>query len=120
MTYPQYPAYIKENKSTLPAADLKRYQDQYKIVAEIVGKFEEPGAESEMKGDPDAQRRNKEVVALVAKMNECGAPPKELMGEMPAGQFFALYTLDSSLTERAGMEVGPDGVPAMPEGCTIC
>lgn len=40
-----------------------------------------------MKGDPEAVRRNGEVVALVEQMNACGAPPKELMGEMPAGEF---------------------------------
>lgn len=47
-----------------------------------------------MKGDPDAVRRNKEVVALVAKMNECGAPPTEIMGAMPAGQYLSILRFD--------------------------
>lgn len=35
-------------------------------------------------------------------MNECGAPPKEIMGELPAG-----------------MDLGADGVPKLPEECSI-
>jgi len=34
-----------------------------------------------------SEARTEEVVELVAKMNECGAPPKDIMGEMPPGEF---------------------------------
>lgn len=102
-------------------------------MAEIVGKFEEPGAEKEEGLTPAEEERRKarglEVVDLVAKvsfqsfwyrfsagpggsadgvsrscsqMNECGAPPKEIMGELPPG-----------------MDLGADGVPKLPEDCCI-
>ena len=35
-------------------------------------------------------------------MQEQGAPPTEIMGELPPG-----------------VEVGPDGAPNMPEGCVV-
>lgn len=33
------------------------------------------------------KERQGEVAELVAKMNDCGAPPKEIMGELPPGEF---------------------------------
>ncbi|GAA6063429.1 hypothetical protein JCM10212_002615 [Sporobolomyces blumeae] len=103
----KYPAYLESARPTLPPADLTRYETQQRIVSSIVTLFEEPGADKPVE-DMTAQEkdrnddRTEEVVELVAKMNECGAPPKEIMGEMPPG-----------------MELGPDGVPKIPE-CTIC
>ncbi|GAA5898104.1 uncharacterized protein JCM6883_000924 [Sporobolomyces salmoneus] len=103
----KYPAYLALARSTLPPADLERYEKQYAVVVSIVQKFEEPGADKPLEQQTEqekalSQERTDEVVELVAKMNEYGAPPKQLMGEMPAG-----------------MELGPDGVPKIPE-CTIC
>ncbi|GAA6005829.1 hypothetical protein JCM11491_004025 [Sporobolomyces phaffii] len=103
----KYPAYLTSARSTLPPADLERYEKQHSIVVSIVSKFEEPGADKPLDDQTDAEKersteRTEEVVDLVAKMNECGAPPKEIMGEMPPG-----------------MDLGPDGVPKIPE-CTIC
>ncbi|GAA5833993.1 hypothetical protein JCM11251_003585 [Rhodosporidiobolus azoricus] len=102
----KYPSYLSSNRSTLPAADLARYEKQQVIVQSIVAKFEEPGADKPVgKGTKEEEerreKRTEEVVDLVAKMNECGAPPSEIMGEMPPG-----------------MELGADGVPKMPE-CVV-
>ncbi|KAK4058315.1 Peroxisome chaperone and import receptor [Microbotryomycetes sp. JL221] len=95
----KYPAYLKENESKLPADDLKRFKQQQSIVNEIVAKFEQEGSDA----DEDAKiERQNEITELVAKMNDCGAPPKEIMGEMPAD-----------------LELGPDGMPKMPEDCII-
>lgn len=63
-----------------------------------MAKFEEPGATSEKKGEPSFVARNAAVVELVAKMNECGAPPKELMGDMPAGESLSPTRPGSKLT----------------------
>ncbi|GAA5831705.1 hypothetical protein JCM3766R1_004984 [Sporobolomyces carnicolor] len=103
----KYPAYLASARSTLSATDLERYEKQHAIVVSIVSKFEEPGADKPLEKQSEQEKersseRTEEVVELVAKMNECGAPPKEIMGEMPPG-----------------MELGPDGVPKIPE-CTIC
>lgn len=67
-------------------------------------------------------------------MNECGAPPTEIMGEMPPGafRFFLSSSFFLSFLSRfgpqpspatdsdlrlAGMELGPDGAPKVPECC---
>lgn len=39
----KFPAWMEKNKDTLPPDDLKRYQEQQVLVAEMVTKFEEPG-----------------------------------------------------------------------------
>ncbi|GAA5996124.1 hypothetical protein JCM5350_000495 [Sporobolomyces pararoseus] len=103
----KYPAYLTSARSTLSATDLERYEKQQSIVVSIVSKFEEPGADKPLEQQSELEKtrsaeRTEEVIELVAKMNECGAPPKEIMGEMPPG-----------------MELGPDGAPKIPE-CTIC
>ncbi|BGP14378.1 Peroxisome chaperone and import receptor [Rhodosporidiobolus nylandii] len=101
----KYPEYLAQHGSSLPSEDLERYKKQEAIVRTIVGKFDEPGADKKPPLSPAEEeqhaKRMDEVVELVAKMNECGAPPKELMGDMPPG-----------------MELGSDGVPKLPE-CTI-
>lgn len=38
----KYPAWMEKNKITISKEDLKRYEEQQKVVAEIVKKFEEP------------------------------------------------------------------------------
>ncbi|GAA5983093.1 hypothetical protein JCM11641_004910 [Rhodosporidiobolus odoratus] len=101
----KYPAYLAEHASSLPPGDLERYNKQNDIVCAIVEKFEEPGADAQPPYSPEEEenrsKRTEAVVELVAKMNECGAPPPEIMGEMPPG-----------------MELGPDGVPKVPD-CVV-
>ncbi|GAA5858548.1 hypothetical protein JCM8547_007355 [Rhodosporidiobolus lusitaniae] len=98
----KYPAYLKEHADSLSSEDLARYKKQETIVRTIVTKFEEPGADKAPPYTPEEEevrsKRMEDVVDLVAKMNECGAPPSEIMGEMPPG-----------------MELGSDGVPKMPD-----
>lgn len=74
----QYPAYLAQHRSTLPADDLARYEKQHGIVREIVAKFEEPGADQAAGAEGPAklsaeeeskrQKRMDEVVDLVAKV----------------------------------------------------
>jgi len=69
-------------------------------VASIVSKFEEPGADKPLEQQSPSEKerseaRTEEVVELVAKMNECGAPPKDIMGEMPPGKSQLLFFSDS-------------------------
>lgn len=37
----KFPAWLEKNRATTPADDLKRYEEQKVLVAEIVGKFQE-------------------------------------------------------------------------------
>ncbi|KAM0754616.1 Pex19-domain-containing protein [Meredithblackwellia eburnea MCA 4105] len=106
----KYPDYLTSNASTLSTEDKDRYQRQLVVVRSIVAKFDEPGAEKDdleldkltAKEKEDRKRRREEVAELVKQMNDCGAPPSEIMGEMPEG-----------------MELGPDGVPKLPGDCVI-
>lgn len=98
---------------------MKRYQEQSNIVNEIVAKFEEPGADADDADDDARAARQNEITELVAKvreegvfsfyvepsirfpadrscscllwvqMNDCGAPPKEIMGDMPPGELLS-------------------------------
>ncbi|KAH9824063.1 Pex19 protein family-domain-containing protein [Melampsora americana] len=97
----QYPGWLNERKATLPKEDLDRYQTQSEIVAAVVKKFEDPAWDVEEKaGGEKFAARQQEVVDLLTKMQDCGSPPQELLGEMPPGL------------------VGEDGMPN-PEQCTI-
>lgn len=59
------------------------------------------------------------------QMNECGAPPNEIMGEMPPGASLAVplsffrILLTRVLSSNAGMDLGADGMPKVPE-CVVC
>ncbi|BGP54286.1 hypothetical protein JCM8202_000718 [Rhodotorula sphaerocarpa] len=102
----KYPPYLSAHGASLSSTDRDRFEKQRVIVCEIVAAFEEPGAdhdpEAKLSAEEEQKRaeRTERVVELVAKMNECGAPPSEIMGEMPPG-----------------MELGPDGAPKIPECC---
>lgn len=97
----QYPGWLNERKATLPKEDVDRYQTQSEIVAAVVKKFEDPAWEADEKaGGEKFAARQQEVVDLLTKMQDCGSPPQELLGEMPPGL------------------LGADGMPN-PEQCTI-
>ncbi|KAJ3003824.1 hypothetical protein NUW54_g2654 [Trametes sanguinea] len=92
----KFPSYLEDNASKLSEEDKKRYVAQSKIVAEIVATFEDPSY-----SDEDPQKGLK-VVELMQEMQEHGSPPAEIMGPLPPG-----------------FDLGPDGLPSLPEGCTI-
>ncbi|OSC98870.1 Pex19-domain-containing protein [Trametes coccinea BRFM310] len=92
----KFPSYLEDNASKLSEEDKKRYSSQSKIVAEIVATFEDPSY-----SDDDPQKGLK-VVELMQEMQEHGSPPAEIMGPLPPG-----------------FDLGPDGLPSLPEGCTI-
>lgn len=92
----KFPAYLKDNDATLKSEDKQRYQSQKEIVAEIVTIFEDPTY------SPEDQEKGVRVVTLMNKMQTYGSPPPEIMGPMPPG-----------------LELGPDGLPKLPDGCNI-
>ncbi|PIL27093.1 transporter [Ganoderma sinense ZZ0214-1] len=92
----KFPGYLKDHASTLSSEDKTRYEGQSKIVAEIVATFEDPSFK-----DDDPQKSLK-VVELMQEMQEHGSPPSEIMGPLPPG-----------------FDLGADGLPKLPDGCTI-
>ncbi|PLW06419.1 hypothetical protein PCASD_22911 [Puccinia coronata f. sp. avenae] len=96
-----FPDWIQENRSKLSAEELQRYETQSKIIEQVIRKFEDPSWDSDEKAGGDKFVTNqKEVIDLLTQMQDCGPPPKEILGDMPAGVF------------------GEDGLPN-PEQCLI-
>ncbi|KAH7105085.1 Pex19 protein [Auriculariales sp. MPI-PUGE-AT-0066] len=92
----KYPGYIKEHRATIPVDDLVRYEEQSSLVSQIVASFERPDYSDD---DPT---KAAEVLRLMNEMQAKGSPPQEIMGDMPPG-----------------WNMGPDGLPALPDNCTI-
>ncbi|KZV87990.1 hypothetical protein EXIGLDRAFT_187896 [Exidia glandulosa HHB12029] len=92
----QYPEYINTHKDSLPADEVTRYTEQSALVGRIVAIFETPGYSDD---DPV---KSSEVLTLMNEMQAKGSPPTEIMGDMPPG-----------------MEMGPDGMPKLPDNCII-
>jgi len=93
----KYPEYLNEQKSSLSPEELHRYTQQSQRVSQIVAIFEK-----ESYSDEDSTQST-EILRLMNEMQSFGSPPPEIMGEMPPG-----------------FEFGEDGLPKLPEGCTIC
>ncbi|KAI0595408.1 Pex19 protein family-domain-containing protein [Biscogniauxia sp. FL1348] len=76
----KFPGWMTKNKDTLSKEDLKRYQEQQVLVAEMVAKFEEPTY-----ADSNAADREY-IVDRMQKMQAAGAPPHDLVGDMPSAK----------------------------------
>ncbi|EMD32382.1 hypothetical protein CERSUDRAFT_118745 [Gelatoporia subvermispora B] len=92
----KFPSYLEEHGSKLGADDKRRYESQYSTVSKIIAVFDDPSYSDD---DP---LKGVHIVELMNQMQTYGSPPAEVMGPMPPG-----------------MEVGADGMPKIPEGCTI-
>jgi len=92
----KFPSYLTENENTLSQEDKDRYKKQQKIVSQIITVFE---AKEYSEEDPQIGLN---VMSLMNEMQECGAPPTEIMGELPPG-----------------VAVGADGLPQLPGDCHI-
>jgi peroxin-19 len=76
----KFPAWMGKNKSTVAKDDLKRYEEQQVLVAEIVGKFEEKTYTDDNVADREY------IVDRMQKMQAAGSPPADLVGNMAAAQ----------------------------------
>ncbi|KAI2463646.1 Pex19-domain-containing protein [Annulohypoxylon bovei var. microspora] len=76
----KFPGWMEKNKATLAEDDLKRYQNQQVLVAEMVSKFEESTY-------ADANAADREyIVDRMQKMQAAGSPPHDLVGDMPSAK----------------------------------
>lgn len=75
----KYPAYLSGSESAgISPEDRKRYEEQSKYISEIVRIFDEPGYDAKDKV------KAAKVQELMNQMQDCGSPPKEIVGDMPA------------------------------------
>jgi len=92
----KFPSYLASNRDKLSASDLARYEAQHACASQIIDVFNDTGYRD------DNPEMTTKIIALMNKMQEHGAPPAEIMGELPPG-----------------LDLGPDGAPQLPDGCLI-
>ncbi|KAI0644010.1 Pex19 protein family-domain-containing protein [Trametes meyenii] len=92
----KFPSYLEDNAAKLSAADKSRYESQRTVVAQIVTTFEDASYSDD---DPE---KSLKIIELMQKMQDYGSPPSEIMGPLPPG-----------------FDLGADGLPQLPDGCTI-
>jgi len=92
----KFPSYLSSNADKLSPSELARYRAQHTCASKIVALFEDS------KYKDDDPKMAADIVTLMTEMQEHGAPPAEIMGELPPG-----------------LETGPDGAPNLPEGCVV-
>ncbi|KAI8957848.1 Pex19 protein family-domain-containing protein [Daldinia sp. FL1419] len=76
----KFPAWMEKNKDTVPKEDLKRFQEQQVLVAEMVARFEQSTY-----ADSNAADREY-IVDRMQKMQAAGSPPHDLVGDMPSAK----------------------------------
>ncbi|KAI1100197.1 Pex19-domain-containing protein [Jackrogersella minutella] len=76
----KFPSWMEKNKDTLAKDDLKRYQEQQVLVAEMVTKFEESTYADSNVADREY------IVDRMQKMQAAGSPPQDLVGDMPSAK----------------------------------
>ncbi|KAI0857333.1 Pex19 protein family-domain-containing protein [Xylaria cubensis] len=76
----KYPGWMEKNKDTLAKDDLKRYQEQQVLVAEMVARFEQPAYSDSNPADREY------IVDRMQKMQAAGSPPHDLVGDMPSAK----------------------------------
>ncbi|KAK8019833.1 Pex19 protein family-domain-containing protein [Apiospora arundinis] len=76
----KYPGWLEKNGAGLEAEDKKKYEEQSRLVREMVQKFEEPTYKDENVADREY------IVERMQKMQSSGSPPADLVGDMPSAK----------------------------------
>lgn len=75
----KYPAYLNGPEShNISAEDRKRYEEQSRCIQQIVTLFDDP------KYDAKNKQMTQKIQDLMNHMQDCGSPPQEIVGDMPA------------------------------------
>ena len=96
----KFPDWLKKNRASCEAEDLKRYEEQASLVREIVARFEKPGYSDTNSADREyiVERMQKVRTPFCAfqylcaasndglQMQAAGSPPPDLVGDMNAAQ----------------------------------
>lgn len=78
----KYPKWLEDNKETLSEADLTRYSKQLDLMRTVCHEFE---ADSEDDSSEEKNSRFQRILSSMQAMQECGSPPKDLVGDVPDG-----------------------------------
>ncbi|MCJ1283384.1 Peroxisome chaperone and import receptor [Xylographa opegraphella] len=89
----KYPDWMSKNRAKTPKEDLERYEEQQRLVGEIVGRFEGKGYSDDNAADREF------IVERMQKMQAAGSPPAGLVGDMKDAQD-ALGDLDQGCPQQ--------------------
>lgn len=81
----KYPGWLADNRTTLSTEQYGKYNTQYEIMKKVCDEFE---AESPTETADEKRARFERVLEWMQKMQECGQPPPDLVGEMGSGLEF--------------------------------
>lgn len=103
----KYPAWLEENKSKLEPSEYDRYINQKQLMDQVCTELEK---ESETDTPEVKKQRFDIILDLMQKMQDCGQPPKELVGDLGS-----VVTFDEQGNPRLpGLTAGSD-----PSQCSI-
>jgi peroxin-19 len=77
----KYPAYLANPPAQLSAEDRSRYEEQQKIVNAVVATFDDPKFDNGTEAERAALKSK--VQGLMNEMQDQGAPPQEIIGDLP-------------------------------------
>lgn len=77
----QYPDYLANPPKPLSSEDRTRYQTQYSIVSQVIAIFDDPKFEKGTESEKAALKAK--VQTLMNEMQDNGAPPAEIVGDLP-------------------------------------
>ncbi|XP_071441932.1 peroxisomal biogenesis factor 19 [Hetaerina americana] len=75
----KYPGWLDENKSKLQDTEFQRYTQQLELMKKVC---EDLNKETESDSDEVKKDRFERILDLMQKMQDCGQPPKELIGDL--------------------------------------
>lgn len=75
----KYPAWLEENRSKLEPAEFERFSMQKTLMDQVCAELEK---ESESDSQDVKKRRFDTILELMQKMQDCGQPPKDLVGDL--------------------------------------
>lgn len=97
----KYPDWLTKNQHSVEQPQFEKYSRQYELMKQVCQVFESEESSSE----DDKQATFEKVFVLMQKMQDCGQPPKELVGEM---------TPDLPFDEQGNLKL-----PGMSDQCCV-
>ena len=79
----QYPDWLTENKDKITQNEYDNYNKQFNLMTRICSEFEE---EQDDEPQDIKSQRFETIIDLMQQMQECGQPPKDIVGDMVSCQ----------------------------------
>jgi peroxin-19 len=94
----KYPEWLKLNRERLSVDEYARYEQQYRYCLQIIRLFDDNDDGGGGGGEETAGAgRALQITELMQQMQDCGAPPQEILQQL-----------------APGLELGTDGLPHLP------